>query len=310
MFEWNGLKVPVYPKKEWTWLHNKGCCVAGGSIDAGCAGKCTCVKCIYSSFHIKEFEDFYKRSFCEESELPKLTQEVFYRPDCPEWAQWAAVNQDGKAWWYENLPDREAENWIGVPCLNTLHSRCRIINDQLFDASDWEHSLIERPAKEELPKLTQTAFHCPDCPKEAATLKVFPANHVVALDKDNKVLSVMELQCEEGELERSKEEWHYGWYYSPTGGLDYSRTGWVIPPLNACPVRVQYYKPEKLIGKAVTDAWGDWLIYDVIYEASGRGTVYLKGLKEETIPVDIEDFIMSCRFTGTGLYCCKWEKLQ
>ena len=34
----------------------------------------------------------------------KLTQEVFTRPDCPKWANWAAVDSDGVAFWFEEKP--------------------------------------------------------------------------------------------------------------------------------------------------------------------------------------------------------------
>ena len=34
----------------------------------------------------------------------KLTQEVFTRPDCPKWANWAAVDSDGIAYWYNEKP--------------------------------------------------------------------------------------------------------------------------------------------------------------------------------------------------------------
>ena len=34
----------------------------------------------------------------------KLTQEVFTHPDCPKWANWAAVDSDGTAYWYEEKP--------------------------------------------------------------------------------------------------------------------------------------------------------------------------------------------------------------
>ena len=33
-----------------------------------------------------------------------LTQEVFTRSDCPDWAKWAAVDLDGAAFWFEEKP--------------------------------------------------------------------------------------------------------------------------------------------------------------------------------------------------------------
>ena len=36
--------------------------------------------------------------------LPKLTSEVFDRPDCPEWAKYAVVDQDGTGVWVASKP--------------------------------------------------------------------------------------------------------------------------------------------------------------------------------------------------------------
>jgi hypothetical protein len=77
------------------------------------------------------------------SQLPKLTAEVFDRPDCPEWAKYAAVDKNGKAYYFINKPK----------CCNAGYFRdlgwdagnFMLIGD--FDSSDWQNSLIERPAK-------------------------------------------------------------------------------------------------------------------------------------------------------------------
>lgn len=75
------------------------------------------------------------------NQLPKLTAEVFDRPDCPEWAKYAAVDQDGEGWYYE-----------GKPVVGLSHSfvnitaRARKVDGE-FDATDWQNSLIERPAE-------------------------------------------------------------------------------------------------------------------------------------------------------------------
>lgn len=73
------------------------------------------------------------------SQLPKLTAEVFDRPDCPDWAKWAAVDMGGKAFWYASHPVLSNEAW--------LHLAYKRIFGDLFDYSDWQNSLIERPAK-------------------------------------------------------------------------------------------------------------------------------------------------------------------
>lgn len=70
--------------------------------------------------------------------LPKLTVDIFNRPDCPKWAKWAAVDADGVLCLYSEKPIISGNTWTGkdeAACFN-FH----------FDASDWQNSLIERPA--------------------------------------------------------------------------------------------------------------------------------------------------------------------
>lgn len=90
--------------------------------------------------------------------LPKLTADVFNRPDCPEWAKWVAVNQNGIASYYDEKPARCRSYF-------RISNGKRWVLSGSFDASDWRNSLIERPAK--LPKLTTEVFDRPDCPKWA-----------------------------------------------------------------------------------------------------------------------------------------------
>lgn len=68
---------------------------------------------------------------------PKLTVDIFDRPDCPEWAKWAAVDEDGKGYLYSSEPARG---------LHVFHFG--LDNDYIgdYDPSDWQNSLIERPA--------------------------------------------------------------------------------------------------------------------------------------------------------------------
>ena len=73
--------------------------------------------------------------------FPKLTAEVFDRPDCPEWAKYAVVDSDGYAWWYKDVPTRSVGGkWF---CDDTYWKGTHGI----WDASDWQNSLIERPKK-------------------------------------------------------------------------------------------------------------------------------------------------------------------
>lgn len=72
--------------------------------------------------------------------LPKLTAEVFDRPDCPEWANWAAVDSCGDAYFYAGKPQANSERWSDPVLLDFFYIG-------KFDATDWRNSLIERPAK-------------------------------------------------------------------------------------------------------------------------------------------------------------------
>ena len=72
-----------------------------------------------------------------------LNQKVFELDECPDWAEWAAVDADGKAHWFDSQPRIRAKCWRCQPC----SSSSRICFGWLFDATDWQHSLIERPEK-------------------------------------------------------------------------------------------------------------------------------------------------------------------
>ena len=84
------------------------------------------------------------QSVTNSSQLPKLTTEVFDRPDCPKWVQWAAVDSNGAGYYYSEKPFimSEAFGWCMV-CSET--NRSELICGE-FNNSDWQNSLIERPA--------------------------------------------------------------------------------------------------------------------------------------------------------------------
>ena len=88
------------------------------------------------------------------SQLPKLTVEVFDRPDCPEWAEFAAVDYYGNAFFFEGKPFNDAGRWYQKKGLcNPVYFGC-------FDKTNWFDSLIERSAK--LPdwcKVGEWAYH-------------------------------------------------------------------------------------------------------------------------------------------------------
>ena len=74
-----------------------------------------------------------------------LTEKVFQLDTCPDWAQYAAVDEDGHAYWYEYKPHQYSASWRNTaPRLNNVS---RIHTDTPFDATDWRNSLIRRPQK-------------------------------------------------------------------------------------------------------------------------------------------------------------------
>lgn len=73
-----------------------------------------------------------------------LNEKVFELDGCPDWAQWAAVDADGKAYWYEDEPRRNSSIFWTSEC---ARSRSKYIIDISFDAADWQNSLIRRPQK-------------------------------------------------------------------------------------------------------------------------------------------------------------------
>lgn len=70
---------------------------------------------------------------------PKLTVDIFDRPDCPEWARYAAVDADGAGHIFDGKPDKGSLYWRDYYVNATYIGR--------YDVSDWQNSLIERPAK-------------------------------------------------------------------------------------------------------------------------------------------------------------------
>ena len=87
---------------------------------------------------VKDLLRRLREPIAECKQLPKLTTEVFDRPDCPEWANYAAVDRDGIGRVFELEPMAEEDGWYN------FGSEERIGGGR-FDASDWQYSLIERP---------------------------------------------------------------------------------------------------------------------------------------------------------------------
>ncbi len=73
-----------------------------------------------------------------------LNEKVFDLEECPDWAQYAAVDEDGHAYWYAVEPYIYRTCWWANP---TDVIAERIPGNTLFDPTDWKHSLIRRPQK-------------------------------------------------------------------------------------------------------------------------------------------------------------------
>lgn len=98
-------------------------------------------------------------------QLPKLTVEAFSLPQCPKWAQYAAVDEDGIVCYYTNEPNIRGGRWEP-----TIHGKVQTLYDEhhqyiRYDATDWQHSLIGRLIA--VPKLTHDVFSMEECPKWA-----------------------------------------------------------------------------------------------------------------------------------------------
>lgn len=70
-----------------------------------------------------------------------LNEKVFELDECPDWAEWAAVDKDGTACWFSDKPDLLDDYW-SAPYPGT---RCTKILEEAFDAYDWESAIVQRP---------------------------------------------------------------------------------------------------------------------------------------------------------------------
>lgn len=72
-----------------------------------------------------------------------LVPVVFSLPQCPSDANWAAVDADGSAYWFVDKPVISGNRWVR----RQTGCAAKCILPEAFDATDWQHSLIERPRK-------------------------------------------------------------------------------------------------------------------------------------------------------------------
>lgn len=75
------------------------------------------------------------------NERKKLTTAAFKRKSCPKWACYAAVNKSGLTYYFGWEPILGDDGWIPSP----QEIKPGFLG--VFDATDWEHSLIKRPVK-------------------------------------------------------------------------------------------------------------------------------------------------------------------
>lgn len=129
----------------------------------------------------------------EEQKLPKLTVEVFDRPDCPTWGNYAAVDKFGKGFYYRSEPEKTDHAW-------KLPSDHKMANIGKFDPSDWENSLIKRSLKEELPDWVKAGKWGYDTVREEyfKIVSVTPYNVDVAYleDESTKVIGIPRFNAE------------------------------------------------------------------------------------------------------------------
>ena len=71
--------------------------------------------------------------------LPKLTAEIFDRPDCPEWAEYAAVDKNGHVFVFDHEPECTHSSWYKRTQFGSRYELCNG-----YDSSDYEHSLVRR----------------------------------------------------------------------------------------------------------------------------------------------------------------------
>ncbi len=62
--------------------------------------------------------------------------------DAPEWAQWLAMDESGRWWWYEKRPVRKEEYWLGDDFDNGD------MEEAFPNTSLWDKSLEKRKGQE------------------------------------------------------------------------------------------------------------------------------------------------------------------
>lgn len=184
--------------------------------------------------------------------------------------------------------------------------------------------------EEELPELTATAFHCPDCPQEAELLFVMPDGAVFAFDENVQYLATLELKCKfPGKVERqhkvvaedpvsnlvkpSELNWDNSYYkYSPSADSYYGLLpgdpdkvavlgcGTIVRlmPKDAEDVGITEYTPIELIGRSIMVYTSTGIRYDVITGITEAGVI-ITGTNPGGITQ--KSFFGHCRFLDGSL---------
>lgn len=93
--------------------------------------------------------------------MKKLTDEIFVCDNCPTWANYAAVDKNGIAYWYTEEPVCNIKNGRWTVDYHGQHYEK--ISDEKYDSTNWMNSLIKRSAE----KLNENVFKRKDCPSWA-----------------------------------------------------------------------------------------------------------------------------------------------
>lgn len=78
--------------------------------------------------------------------MKKLTQAVFDLPECPVWAESAAVDENGIACWYPDSYPHLNYNVDSGVWGSEWSLMCKIIGSG-FDTTNWQQSAIDRGEK-------------------------------------------------------------------------------------------------------------------------------------------------------------------
>lgn len=116
-----------------------------------------------------------------ETELPKLTAEVFDRPDCPKWAKYAAVDKKGYVFVFDLEPECTHSSWYKRTRFGNRYELCNG-----YDSSDYEHSLV-RISEQKQESVT-------DCNQLPDWCKVGEWVYSIPAEKYDKIIAIQDFR--------------------------------------------------------------------------------------------------------------------